>query len=234
MLINGLNAVSAEKRRHLRAPQSARRQRRHARAGRHAGRCASLAVEAAAEAFPTWSADRPRRAPRAAAEGRRGAGGQDAAVRRGDGARDRRHRHVGRLQRASGRRHAARGGGAHHADRRRGDSRPTCRVSLAMGVRQPAGVVLGIAPWNAPIILGVRAIATPLACGNTVVLKGSRELPAHAPADHRGACRRPASRRASSTTSPTRRPMPARWSRRWSRTRRCGASTSPAPRASAG
>ncbi|MEN9629487.1 MAG: hypothetical protein RJA10_2714, partial [Pseudomonadota bacterium] len=32
--------------------------------------------------------------------------------------------------------------------------------SLAMGVRQPAGVVLGIAPWNAPIILGVRAIAT--------------------------------------------------------------------------
>ena len=31
--------------------------------------------------------------------------------------------------------------------------------SLAMGVRQPAGVVLGIAPWNAPIILGVRAIA---------------------------------------------------------------------------
>ncbi|HRD85527.1 MAG TPA: aldehyde dehydrogenase family protein, partial [Rubrivivax sp.] len=35
--------------------------------------------------------------------------------------------------------------------------------SLAMGVRQPAGVVLGIAPWNAPVILGVRAIATPLA-----------------------------------------------------------------------
>lgn len=45
--------------------------------------------------------------------------------------------------------------------------------SLAMGVRQAAGVVLGIAPWNAPVILGVRAIATPLACGNTVVLKGS-------------------------------------------------------------
>ena len=44
--------------------------------------------------------------------------------------------------------------------------------SLAMGVRQPVGVVLGIAPWNAPIILGVRAIATPLACGNTVIFKG--------------------------------------------------------------
>jgi benzaldehyde dehydrogenase (NAD) len=50
--------------------------------------------------------------------------------------------------------------------------------NLAMGVRQPAGVVLGIAPWNAPVILAVRAIATPLACGNTVVLKGSEICPA--------------------------------------------------------
>ncbi len=49
---------------------------------------------------------------------------------------------------------------------------------MAMGVRQPAGVVLGIAPWNAPIILGVRAIAMPLACGNTVVLKSSENCPA--------------------------------------------------------
>jgi acyl-CoA reductase-like NAD-dependent aldehyde dehydrogenase len=49
--------------------------------------------------------------------------------------------------------------------------------SLAMAVRQPAGVVLGIAPWNAPVILGVRAIATPLACGNTVILKGSEACP---------------------------------------------------------
>jgi benzaldehyde dehydrogenase (NAD) len=49
--------------------------------------------------------------------------------------------------------------------------------SLAMGVRQPAGVVLGIAPWNAPIILATRAIATPLACGNTVILKGSENCP---------------------------------------------------------
>jgi vanillin dehydrogenase len=49
-------------------------------------------------------------------------------------------------------------------------------VSLA--VRQPAGVVLGMAPWNAPVILGVRAIAAPLACGNTVVLKSSEVCPA--------------------------------------------------------
>ena len=49
-------------------------------------------------------------------------------------------------------------------------------VSLAL--RQAAGVVLGIAPWNAPVILGVRAIAVPLACGNTVILKGSELCPA--------------------------------------------------------
>jgi len=47
----------------------------------------------------------------------------------------------------------------------------------AMAIRQPVGVVLGIAPWNAPVILGVRAIAMPLACGNTVVLKASELCP---------------------------------------------------------
>jgi benzaldehyde dehydrogenase (NAD) len=50
--------------------------------------------------------------------------------------------------------------------------------NLALAVRRPAGVVLGIAPWNAPVILGVRAIATPLACGNTVIFKGSELCPA--------------------------------------------------------
>jgi len=50
--------------------------------------------------------------------------------------------------------------------------------SVATATRQPAGVVLGIAPWNAPVILGVRAVAVPLACGNTVVLKGSEMCPA--------------------------------------------------------
>ncbi len=50
--------------------------------------------------------------------------------------------------------------------------------SLATSLRVPAGVVLGIAPWNAPVILGVRAVAVPLACGNTVVLKGSELCPA--------------------------------------------------------
>ncbi len=49
--------------------------------------------------------------------------------------------------------------------------------SLAMAVRQPAGVVLAMAPWNAPVILGVRSLATPLACGNTVVMKTSELCP---------------------------------------------------------
>jgi acyl-CoA reductase-like NAD-dependent aldehyde dehydrogenase len=44
-------------------------------------------------------------------------------------------------------------------------------------VRRPVGVVLGIAPWNAPIVLATRAIAAPLACGNTVVLKASELCP---------------------------------------------------------
>ncbi|MBB4018487.1 acyl-CoA reductase-like NAD-dependent aldehyde dehydrogenase [Chelatococcus caeni] len=50
--------------------------------------------------------------------------------------------------------------------------------TLAMAVRQPRGVCLGIAPWNAPVILGTRAVAMALACGNTVVLKASEMCPA--------------------------------------------------------
>jgi benzaldehyde dehydrogenase (NAD) len=52
--------------------------------------------------------------------------------------------------------------------------KPGC---LALALREPVGVILGIAPWNAPIILGVRAIAVPLACGNAVILKASENCP---------------------------------------------------------
>ena len=52
--------------------------------------------------------------------------------------------------------------------------KPGC---LAMALKEPVGVILGIAPWNAPIILGVRAIAVPLACGNGVILKASEQCP---------------------------------------------------------
>jgi acyl-CoA reductase-like NAD-dependent aldehyde dehydrogenase len=49
--------------------------------------------------------------------------------------------------------------------------------ALSLAVRQPAGVVVGMAPWNAPVILSARAVATPLAYGNTVVLKASERCP---------------------------------------------------------
>ena len=48
---------------------------------------------------------------------------------------------------------------------------------VAMGLRQPVGVVGAIAPWNAAQILSARSIAAPLALGNTVVLKPSEWSP---------------------------------------------------------
>ncbi len=52
--------------------------------------------------------------------------------------------------------------------------KPGC---LSLALREPVGVILGIAPWNAPVILGVRAIAVPLACGNAVIMKASEISP---------------------------------------------------------
>ncbi|KAF4965565.1 hypothetical protein FSARC_6650 [Fusarium sarcochroum] len=42
---------------------------------------------------------------------------------------------------------------------------------------RPLGVILGIAPWNAPLFLGLRAVIAPLAMGDTVILKGSELSP---------------------------------------------------------
>jgi acyl-CoA reductase-like NAD-dependent aldehyde dehydrogenase len=47
----------------------------------------------------------------------------------------------------------------------------------AMMIKEPYGVVLGIAPWNAPYVLGLRACLQPLAMGNTVILKGPEAAP---------------------------------------------------------
>ncbi len=44
-----------------------------------------------------------------------------------------------------------------------------------MALRQPVGVVAGISPWNAPVILSLRSICLPIAYGNTAVLKPSTE-----------------------------------------------------------
>ena len=49
--------------------------------------------------------------------------------------------------------------------------------SSAMMFREPYGVVLAIAPWNAPYVLGLRSCLQPLAMGNTVILKGPEASP---------------------------------------------------------
>ncbi len=49
--------------------------------------------------------------------------------------------------------------------------------TLAMAQRKPLGVCVGIAPWNAPVILGTRAVSTAIACGNTAILKASELCP---------------------------------------------------------
>ncbi|KAH8820770.1 Aldehyde/histidinol dehydrogenase [Xylogone sp. PMI_703] len=56
---------------------------------------------------------------------------------------------------------------------------PTLSQDGSSGIiyMEPYGVVLGIAPWNSPFPLGVRAFAFALAAGNTVVLKGSEFSP---------------------------------------------------------
>jgi acyl-CoA reductase-like NAD-dependent aldehyde dehydrogenase len=50
---------------------------------------------------------------------------------------------------------------------------PVTRDSSAPALvfKEPLGVILGIAPWNAPLILGFRAVVAPIAAGNTAILK---------------------------------------------------------------
>ncbi|MGY4494509.1 aldehyde dehydrogenase [Pseudomonas sp. TE3610] len=60
----------------------------------------------------------------------------------------------------------------------KGETIPTDKPgTVSMTLRQPVGTVLSIVPWNGPVILGARAIAYPLACGNTVIFKGSENSP---------------------------------------------------------
>ncbi|KAL6702798.1 hypothetical protein ACN47E_000934 [Coniothyrium glycines] len=56
---------------------------------------------------------------------------------------------------------------------------PSCAEegTSALVVKEAYGVVLAIAPWNAPYVLGIRSILFPLAAGNTVILKGSEFCP---------------------------------------------------------
>lgn len=49
--------------------------------------------------------------------------------------------------------------------------------ALSLAIRQRSGLVAAFAPWNAPLILGIRSIAIAIAMGNTVVLKPSQQAP---------------------------------------------------------
>ncbi|KAH7162008.1 aldehyde dehydrogenase [Dactylonectria estremocensis] len=49
--------------------------------------------------------------------------------------------------------------------------------SYGLVFNRPLGVILGIAPWNGPLILGFRAVVAPIATGNTAILKGSELSP---------------------------------------------------------
>lgn len=137
---------------------------------------ANAAVEAAAAAFPAWSALGPnarRAALTKAADALAGKADQFVEAMMGEiGATEGWARFNLMLAVSMVREAAALttqiGGEVIPSDK------PGC---IAMALREPVGVMLGIAPWNAPIILGVRAIATPLACGNTVVLKASEQCP---------------------------------------------------------
>jgi acyl-CoA reductase-like NAD-dependent aldehyde dehydrogenase len=59
-----------------------------------------------------------------------------------------------------------------------GETIPTDKPgTLSMTLRQPVGVILSIVPWNGPVLLAARALAYPIACGNTVIFKASESSP---------------------------------------------------------
>lgn len=64
------------------------------------------------------------------------------------------------------------------ATQMQGETIPTDKPgTLSLTIRQAAGVVLSIAPWNGPVLLGARAMAYPIVCGNPVIFKASENSP---------------------------------------------------------
>jgi acyl-CoA reductase-like NAD-dependent aldehyde dehydrogenase len=137
---------------------------------------AHRAVEAAAEAFPAWAALPP-------------AAKQDLFLRAADILRDREAELAALATRETG----ATVGAAHFqvgfviGMLRQAAGvvyAPTGTVvpadmpgALGLGLRQPVGVVAGLAPWNMPLILSLRSVVGPMAFGNTTVLKPSEASP---------------------------------------------------------
>ena len=59
----------------------------------------------------------------------------------------------------------------------KGETIPIGENLLSYTRREPLGVVGGIVPWNAPVLLAALKITLSLTAGNTLVLKGSSEAP---------------------------------------------------------
>ena len=165
------------------APPTARRSRtairsraRWSRTCRRRRGDARRAIEAAAAAFPAWSADAAGRAAARLPQGGRRPREPSGRGRLAARARDGCTFGFGDVPDALRPGALPAGGGARVRADRRGD--PVGHPgTFAMGLRRPVGVVGAIAPWNAALILSARSIAAPLALGNTVVLKPSEWSP---------------------------------------------------------
>jgi acyl-CoA reductase-like NAD-dependent aldehyde dehydrogenase len=59
----------------------------------------------------------------------------------------------------------------------KGETVPLGEHVLSYTRREPIGVVGGIVPWNAPVVLGTLKIAMAVAAGNTLVLKAAEDAP---------------------------------------------------------
>ena len=59
----------------------------------------------------------------------------------------------------------------------KGETVPLGEHVLCYTRREPIGVVGGIVPWNAPVVLGTLKIAMSVAAGNTLVLKAAEDAP---------------------------------------------------------
>jgi betaine-aldehyde dehydrogenase len=63
------------------------------------------------------------------------------------------------------------------ASEAKGETVPLGEHLLCYTRREPIGVVGGIVPWNAPVVLGTLKIAMSIAAGNTLVLKAAEDAP---------------------------------------------------------
>ena len=59
----------------------------------------------------------------------------------------------------------------------KGETVPLGEHVLSYTRREPIGMVGGIVPWNAPVVLGTLKIAMSVAAGNTLVLKAAEDAP---------------------------------------------------------